>query len=146
MFRCIWKNPSSRLSCEDIKSLGKTLADLCLAYIPLAGTTYPDEAQELGVVEEIAVRDTRHAQVVVYHPDGRSKTYISKVFYPLYYMYTDEEFQDYQADTFLNAYKDYTNEAGACATMQTWPMTGRLIRKYSASWIFELTLDTASSQ
>ncbi|EJT79573.1 hypothetical protein GGTG_04658 [Gaeumannomyces tritici R3-111a-1] len=124
-----------------------TLVDLCLAHPPMEGVAHEDDTHQLQVVEEIAVQDDHGAQVVVCRlDDDPTKTYVAKVFDPLYYMFNEVPEGHYPRDTVFHADADYSCEAAAFEELKNTRLPGKEIPDYHGCWTFNISLELPAPQ
>ncbi|KAI6355024.1 hypothetical protein MCOR25_008385 [Pyricularia grisea] len=119
----------------------KTLVDACLSSQICRGTTFEDKSHQFEVVDEIAVRNTHGAQVVVCKLDGQPKTYVAKIYDPLYYSFPDQDLPHIPRSTTLQADRDYCNEANVYAGLRHTSLAGNEIPAYQGSFTFDIPLD-----
>ncbi|KAL8413059.1 hypothetical protein RB596_009563 [Gaeumannomyces avenae] len=134
--------PGMRSAVPDEALKKMTLVDLCLAHPPMEGVVHEDDTHQLEVVQEIAVRDHHGAQVVVCRlDDDPTKTYVAKVFDPLYYMFNEVPEGHHPRDTVFQADKDYSCEAAAFEELKNTRLPGKEIPHYYGCWTFNISLE-----
>ncbi|TLD03249.1 uncharacterized protein PgNI_12486 [Pyricularia grisea] len=132
---------------EDNRDLRlKTLVDACLSSRICKGKTFQDRSHQLEVVDEIAVRDTHGAQIVVCKLDGEPKTYVAKIYDPLYYSFVDQDLPYMPRSTTIQADQDYCNEANVYAGLRYTALAGNEIPAYQGSFTFDMPLDLPESR
>ncbi|KAI6308094.1 hypothetical protein MCOR34_007338 [Pyricularia oryzae] len=119
----------------------KTLVDACLSSAICKGTTFEEQSHQFEVVDEIAVRTTHGAQIVVCKLDGQTKSYVAKIYDPLYYSFRNQELPHMPRSTTAQADRDYCNEANVYAGLQHTSLAGNEIPAYHGSFTFDIELD-----
>ncbi|TLD15197.1 hypothetical protein PspLS_10780 [Pyricularia sp. CBS 133598] len=119
----------------------KTLVDACLSSAICKGTTHQDQSHQFEVVDEIAVRNTHGAQIVVCKLDGQPKSYVAKIYDPLYYSFPNQDLPHMPRSTTAQADQDYCNEANVYAGLRYTSLAGNEIPAYQGSFTFDIPLD-----
>jgi serine/threonine protein kinase len=114
-----------------------TQFEYCLSASPLGGITNNQEASSFTVVEELALRDGRGAQIVLV-----DNGLVAKIYDPLYYPSYHED-TPIRADVVEWAERHYSREAAAYEELDS-RFGGIIIPKYHGSWAFDVAVDTAS--
>ncbi|RSL44296.1 hypothetical protein CEP53_011296 [Fusarium sp. AF-6] len=114
---------------------------------PLAETPpHPDatETQTLEIVQGIASKDGRGAQIVrCYLGEDKNRSYVAKIYDPLYYSYADREFGS-PVDVTYMADSHYSREAAAFEDLKAAGADGQFTPKYYGSWTFDMGLPGTS--
>lgn len=98
------------------------------------------ETQTLEIVQGIACKDGRGAQVVRCHlGDDKDRSYVAKIYDPLYYSYADPEFGS-PVDVTYMADEHYSREAAAFEDIKAAGVDGQFSPKYYGSWTFDMLL------
>ncbi|KAL5908665.1 hypothetical protein ACKVWE_010306 [Pyricularia oryzae] len=127
---------------EDDRDLRlQTLVDVCLSSRICKGTTFEGQSHQFEVVDEIAVRDTHGAQIVVCKLDGKPETYVAKIYDPLYYSFVNQDLPHMPRSTPVQADQDYCNEANVYAGLRYTLLAGNEIPAYQGSFTFDIPLD-----
>ncbi|CAG9986383.1 unnamed protein product [Clonostachys byssicola] len=114
--------------------------DWCLRERPLIETPPADgQPHVFHILSQIVCRDGRGPQVVrCYLDECRAKTYVAKIFDPLYYQYP--------GDVTWSADHDYSLESSAYTEIQNSSLDGQFTPRYHGSFTFTLPLlDTPQS-
>lgn len=128
---------------------GMTQSDWCFKHPPVDTPSPPDATiRHLHVLDEVACRDGRGAQIVRCSISDSSdisdshngRTYIAKIFDPLYYPYVDSN-----DDVTWNADRDYSTEAAAYEHLKRLTVDGTLTPKYYGSWTFNMAHSASSN-
>ncbi|KAJ4316480.1 hypothetical protein N0V84_007836 [Fusarium piperis] len=111
---------------------------------PLAETPpHPDasETQMLKIIEGIITcKNRRGAQVVrCYLGDNKDRSYVAKIYDPLYYSYADPGFGT-PVDVTYVADEHYSREAAAFEDLTAAGVDGQFTPKYYGSWTFHVPL------
>lgn len=114
-----------------------TQFDYCLAAPPLEGVTNDQETSSFTIIEEVAVRDGRDAQVVLI-----SSGLVAKIYDPLYYPSYHQD-TPIRVDVVELAERQYSREAAAYEELDD-RFGGTIIPKYHGSWTFDIAVDTPS--
>ncbi|KAJ3530662.1 hypothetical protein NM208_g9225 [Fusarium decemcellulare] len=121
----------------------------CLKHPPADTPPHPDSrTQALHIIDGIACRDGRGAQIVRCHLDqDESQIYAAKIYDALYYSYRDTGYLPPEAvaegygvpvDVTSRADQDYSREAAAYEDIQQARVDGRFSPKYFGSWTFDM--------
>ncbi|KAI8683228.1 hypothetical protein NCS56_00447000 [Fusarium sp. Ph1] len=114
----------------------------CLSNPPTETPTHPDAAaaKTLEIVQGIACKDGRGAQVVRCHlGEDKNRSYVAKIYDPLYYSYADPEFGS-PVDVTYMADSHYSREAAAFEDLMAEGVDGQFTPKYYGSWTFDMVL------
>ncbi|KAK5995184.1 hypothetical protein PT974_03581 [Cladobotryum mycophilum] len=116
-----------------------TQSELCLQHPPAETAPHSDQTvSSLRVVEEIACRDGRGAQVLRCQlNDNNGQDYVAKIYDPLYYKYGP----DVPNDVTWKAESEYSQEAAAYEELVKNEVAGVYTPKYYGSWTFEMPLE-----
>ncbi|KAI8722451.1 hypothetical protein NCS52_00389000 [Fusarium sp. LHS14.1] len=110
---------------------------------PLAETPpHPNaaETQTLTIVQGIACQDGRGAQVVRCHlGEDKDRSYVAKIYDPLYYSYADRDFGS-PTDVTYRAGQHYSREAAGFEDLKAAGVDGQFTPKYYGSWTFDMVL------
>ncbi|RSM04250.1 hypothetical protein CDV31_010109 [Fusarium ambrosium] len=139
------KGPERRYAAfEEVAKVSQS--EWCLRN-PLAETPpHPNatETQTLEIVQGIASKDGRGAQIVrCYLGEDKNRSYVAKIYDPLYYSYADREFGS-PVDVTYMADSHYSREAAAFEDLKAAGVDGQFTPKYYGSWTFDMGLPGTS--
>ncbi|KAL2891850.1 hypothetical protein HOO65_011208 [Ceratocystis lukuohia] len=115
---------------------GMTQTEWCSQHPIIDTPPHPDKTiRHLHLLEEVACRDGRGAQVLKCSMDGSDDNtkYIAKIYDPLYYAYVGSG-----DDATWKADQDYGSEAAAYEEFKRAGVDGSLAPKYYGSWTFDM--------
>lgn len=127
----------------------KTLVDICSENPPMQGETVPSTLRGLRIADEIRIKDTGGAQLVVCHflddEQPEHHYYAAKIYDPLYYGFSDTTWSDKPRDVTYQADQDYCREAAAFLEIDE-KLGGDVVPKYHGSWTFQMPLHLADGR
>ncbi|KAK2592246.1 hypothetical protein QQS21_010062 [Conoideocrella luteorostrata] len=118
-----------------------TQSEWCVRCPPTSTSPPLDPSvHQLHVIRDIACKDGRGPQIVeVYLDQDKSRTYVAKIFDPLYYAYGNRD-AGRPVDVTWLADQHYSREAAAYEDLSRASVDGVLVPKYHGSWTFNVPL------
>ncbi|KAJ4316478.1 hypothetical protein N0V84_007834 [Fusarium piperis] len=115
-------------------------SEWCLRNPPAETHPHPDaaETQTLKIIQAIACKNGRGAQIVRCHLGDDDRSYVAKIYDPLYYPVAGPADVAYLAD------QDYSREAAAFEDLMAAGVDGQFTPKYYGSWTFHIPLPGTS--
>ena len=132
-----------RYECDKQESYYMKLTDWALFYPPSTSPPHPDPAVVgLQIIDEIACKDGRGAQVVRCRLDTEpERILVAKIYDAFYYSYVSH--QGGPADVTSKADLDYSHEAAAYEALRDANVDGQVVLKYYGSWTFDVPVPEA---